>query len=150
MKNIQNFMMSVFGISIGFISVLIVLMIKEQNVSKSNQVAFYTYEGFEDYSIENRDSGYFYAYNRQPRSVRVIKKTKVPIIEKPENAAKIGISILISKFGESYIMKQAPFTVVLINHKVWKVSGNAEEWDRPSAIYIQAADGEILGIYGQK
>ena len=105
---------------------------------------------FEDYSIENCDSGYFYAYNEVPNSVRQKKPTDVALIEKPENAVKIGVSILISKFGEKYIMQQKPFIVVLVNNKVWKVSGNPDVLEKPSAIYIQAADGQILGIYSNK
>lgn len=49
-----------------------------------------------------------------------------------------------------YIMQQKPFTVVLVNNKVWKVSGNPCVLEKPSAIYIQAADGQILGIYSNK
>jgi hypothetical protein len=47
-------------------------------------------------------------------------------------------------------MQQKPFTVVLVNNKVWKVSGNPCVLEKPSAIYIQAADGQILGIYSNK
>ena len=53
-----------------------------------------------------------------PNSVRQKKPTDVALIEKPENAVKIGVSILISKFGEKYIMQQKPFIVVLVNNKV--------------------------------
>lgn len=149
-KRISLIAIIFIGFALGFLTLKNLLGIVPQHQIKASNFQLFNYDGFEDYSIENCDSGYFYAYNEVPNSVRQKKPTDVVLIEKPENAVKIGVSILISKFGEKYIMQQKPFIVVLVNNKVWKVSGNPDVLEKPSAIYIQAADGQILGIYSNK
>ena len=109
--------------------------------------SFYQYEGFEDYSIENVDADYFSSYSSKLSSVRLKQKSNVGLIEKPETAAKIGVSILKSKFGDAYVYKQSLYSVYLVNDRIWKVSGNSEEYEKPLVIYIQVADGQVLGIY---
>ena len=138
-----------YSVFLGLISVLIALSARDSENSprKDNSATFYQYEGFEDYSIENVDADYISSYSAKPSSVRENQTSNVGLIEKPETAAKIGISILKSKFGEAYVYQQRPFSVYLVNDRIWKISGNSEKLEKPLVIYIQAADGQVLGIY---
>lgn len=145
----QSFIVRLYSVFLGLITVMIVLHARdsEKSQGKDNTASFYQYEGFEDYSIENVDADYFSSYSAKPSSVRVNQASRVGLIEKPETAAKIGLSVLKSKFGEAYVCKQSPYSVYLVNDRIWKVSGNSEEYEKPLVIYIQAADGQVLGIY---
>ena len=145
----QNFIVMLYSVFLGLITVMIVLHARdyENSQGKESLASFYQYEGFEDYSIENVDADYFSSYSSKLSSVRLKQKSNVGLIEKPETAAKIGVSILKSKFGDAYVYKQSPYSVYLVNDRIWKVSGNSEEYEKPLVIYNQAADGQVLGIY---
>ena len=72
-------------------------------------------------------------------------KEKKAIVRTPRAAAKIGMAVLVSRFGKDTIESQKPFEVLLLNGKVWKVMGNEHSvFKVRSAIYIQRIDGKIL------
>lgn len=150
MKKYNLVSILVLGFCLGLMTVLIAISVKENDANKAVKPNFFVYQGFADYSIEGEDSAYFYAYDEKIESVKKKYKYPLGIVQKPETAAKIGLSVLVSKFGEKYVSDRGPYSVVLVNHRVWKVFGNLEEYEMPPAIYIQAADGQILGIYSNK
>ena len=88
----QNFIVMLYSVFLGLITVMIVLHARdyENSQGKENSASFYQYEGFEDYSIENVDADYFSSYSSKLSSVRLKQKSNVGLIEKPETAAKIG------------------------------------------------------------
>ena len=107
----------------------------------------YVYEGFADYSIEELGDSFFSRPIELPKSISLYDSTI--ILKKPETAAKIGILILSSKYGEKFIAEQYPFQFFLINRKVWLIKGTKRNKRNTSSIYLQKSDGKILRIQKQ-
>ena len=75
-----------------------------------------------------------------------IQKLKRGAVPDYETAAKIGIDVLSSMFGENTIMSQKPFNVELINDVIWYVHGTYYIYpgNNTAEILIQKSDGRIL------
>lgn len=134
----------IWGIIFGFMLSVICLSLKSHNLSRQNKQ--YEYIGFADYSEEMVSL-------EQLKEIISEKYERVPsygygqkIVKNPDTAAKIGIAILSSKFGADFINRQKPFSVSLINQKVWMVQGRSSSQQAGSQILIQRSDASILSI----
>lgn len=114
----------------------------------------FIYKGFESLSIQ--DLEFEYGEKGAQEIINNIGKlpTSFACDYRPEGAdlsakaaAKIGISILASKYGRYFINSQKPFQVYLLENRVWKVKGTPDNISHASSeIYIQKADAQILRI----
>lgn len=145
MENIKSVINAFFSLFLG--AVLIGVITDGINKWKKNDFPSksYVYEGFTDYSIEQLGDSFFSKSIKLPKSIAL--KDRNAIVQRPQTAAKIGISILVSKYGKEFITSQYPFQVFLVNGKIWMIRGTRRNKQKtPSCIYIQKADSKILKI----
>lgn len=117
----------------------------ESNANSFQSDMLFKYIGFADYSedvISHEQLKELVAedYLRKPHY-----GYSVEIVQTPETAASIGLSVLSSKYGEKFIDAQKPFKVYLVNGKVWMLQGNVAH-NKGSMVLIQKSDGSILSI----
>lgn len=112
----------------------------------------YTYYGLDNYDSQDFVNGVSLYYDYNPTSIATKNKgdifdKKVGLIKSPMIADKVGLAILASKYGEDSISVQKPFSIYLLDGKVWKIIGKKRgAKDLQSSIFIQKVDGKILRI----
>lgn len=106
---------------------------------KKKEKKMFIYKGFLDYGIETTSA--FFDSGFTPKEISVASHSKEPVVGKPNTAFKIAKEIFIAKFGRDFYEEQSPYTISLINGKIWKIRGSLK-----MTIYIQSADAQILSL----
>ena len=115
---------------------------KEREKTKQTRVLFKDL-GFEDLSEEV--VGGFEIFKDLKRPQSIVHEYDKGMVRTAKAAGQIGKIVMGSKFGWDFINAQKPFSVYLIDGKVWKVEGRKDSLNHSKCvIYIQRADAQIL------
>ena len=147
MKQTKYLINGIFTFTLGMmVSAIGIVACQSKKAKPKPRKVLFKDLGHEDLSEEIVGGFEYFKILKKPQSI--VHEYDKGMVRTAKAAGQIGKIVMGSKFGWDFINAQKPFSVYLIDGKVWKVEGRKDSLNHSKCvIYIQKADAQILRMH---